>query len=719
MVSLSFLTLSSLLLLCLSSASATVEDDRKAYIVYMGALPSDSQYSATSHHQHILQQVTSSVENSLVRNYGRSFNGFEAKLTESEREKLSAMEGVVSIFPSKKLDLHTTRSWDFMGFGDEFKHNPEAESDIVVGVIDGGIWPESKSFSDKGLSPPPAKWKGVCKGGSNFTCNNKLIGARFYVSESARDFKGHGTHTSSIAVGSKVEGTSFYGIANGTARGGVPSARIAMYKVCTGPMCDTGAILAAFDDAIADGVDVITISMGGSPAPLESDPISIAAFHAMEKGILTVNSAGNTGQRQESTGSTSPWVLTVAASTTDRKFVTKVALGNGKELSGTSINSFKLNGTNFPFSYGKSGSRSCSEEDARRCKPGCIDLSLVGKILVCDESLLGTDLISSKAIGAIIQGKVSHPVINRRIPVAFVLQDQYSLLLSYINSTTKPEGTILKTETTNGADAPVIAPFSSRGPNTILGDILKPDIMAPGVNILAAYSPFAPLVSTDDDGRRSSYNFLSGTSMSCPHVAGVAAYLKTVYPKWSPSAIQSAIMTTAWPMNASISEDANEFAYGSGHLNPTKAADPGLVYETTGDDYLKMLCSANYTAIQLKVIAGRAVSCPKGLNLMIKDLNYPSMSARFNSSSKPSEITFSRTVTNVGPASSTYKAKVVSAASDLKVEIEPNTLSFKSVGEKKPFTVKVSGISSADFQSATLVWSDGSRTVRSPIVISS
>ncbi|XP_019057570.1 PREDICTED: subtilisin-like protease SBT4.5 [Tarenaya hassleriana] len=711
MASLSFLSLSSLLLLCLCSASATVEDDRKAYIVYMGALPSDSQYSAMSHHQHILQQVTSSVENSLVRNYGRSFNGFEAKLTESEREKLSAMEGVVSVFPSVKLSLQTTKSWDFMGFGDNFKRNPE--SDIVVGVIDSGIWPESKSFSDKGLSSPPAKWKGVCKGGSNFTCNNKLIGARFYVDKSARDFQGHGTHTSSTAAGSKVEGASFYGMANGTARGGVPSARIAMYKVCEGDSCDTGAILAAFDDAIADGVDVITISIGGDPVVLESDPISIAAFHAMEKGVLTVQSAGNSGPTSGTVGSNSPWILTVAASTTDRKFVTKVALGNGKELSGTSINGFKLNGTKFPFSYGESSSTSCGEEEVRMCSIGCIDFSLDGKILVCDQPIEEVDVESSKAVGVIIQGKVSRPVIST-VPLAVLPEDQYSLLTSYIKSTAKPEGTILKTETTNGVDAPVMASFSSRGPNTVLGDILKPDITAPGVNILAAYSAEATLVPGIDDGRRSSYSFLSGTSMSCPHVTGVAAYLKSVHPKWSTSTIKSAIMTTAWPMNVSSSEEVNEFAYGSGHLNPTKAADPGLVYEITGDDYLKMLCSANYTASELKAIAGRAVSCPKGSNLKIKDLNYPSMSAKF--SSRPSEITFLRTVTNVGPASSTYKAEVVSS-SDLKVEIKPNTLSFKSVGEKKSFTVKVSGISSVDFQSATLVWSDGSRTVRSPIVI--
>jgi len=158
-----------------------------------------------------------------------------------------------------------------------------------------------------------------------------LIGARDYTNEGTRDIEGHGTHTASTAAGNVVENTSFYGIGNGTARGGVPDSRIAAYKVCSGAGCSSEYILSAFDDAIADGVDVISASLGGDTAYMYGkDPIAIGAFHAMAKGILTVQSAGNNGPNP--TVSVAPWILTVAASTTNRRIVTKVVLGNGKTL---------------------------------------------------------------------------------------------------------------------------------------------------------------------------------------------------------------------------------------------------------------------------------------------------------------------------------------------------------------------------------------------------
>lgn len=160
---------------------------------------------------------------------------------------------------------------------------------------------------------------------------SKLIGARVYTSDgSARDTDGHGTHTASTAAGNYVKDASFYGIAKGTARGAVPSARIAAYKACDDQGCDSAAILAAFDDAIADGVDIITVSIGPSrPAPVSKDAVAQGALHASQKGILVVQAAGNSG----TVSSIAPWIFTVAASSTDRGIITKVALGNGTVLS--------------------------------------------------------------------------------------------------------------------------------------------------------------------------------------------------------------------------------------------------------------------------------------------------------------------------------------------------------------------------------------------------
>jgi subtilisin family serine protease len=164
---------------------------------------------------------------------------------------------------------------------------------------------------------------------------SKLIGARYYSStESARDDTGHGTHTASTVAGNAVKDVSFYGLAQGTARGGVPSARIAAYKVCTSSrLCSAHDTLAAFDDAIADGVDIITASVAFSMIQeFDVDPLSIGAFHAMERGILTSHAAGNNGPSGATVSSVAPWMLTVAASSMDRRIIDKVVLGNGRTI---------------------------------------------------------------------------------------------------------------------------------------------------------------------------------------------------------------------------------------------------------------------------------------------------------------------------------------------------------------------------------------------------
>ncbi|RZC71507.1 hypothetical protein C5167_034707 [Papaver somniferum] len=286
-----------------------LHDDRK---VYMGSLPSETQYHS------ILQEILE--EN---RNGGYSVCISKRETSTSNHEIMETAKRV-----------HTV------------------ESDTIVGVIDSGIWPESASFSDEGFGPPPKKWKGVCAGGQNFTCNKvyaKEVGDSF---PSARDIKGHGTHTASIAAGNMIKDASFYDVSKGTARGAVPSARIAVYKVCRSRLedeCYSHDILAGFDDAIADGVDILSLSMRSwPPTVFYEDPYAIGAFHAIEKDILTSQGAGNTGSSQ-TVLSTAPWMFTVGATITDRHLVTKVVLGNGKTLVGNGVNAFNLNGTKFPL----------------------------------------------------------------------------------------------------------------------------------------------------------------------------------------------------------------------------------------------------------------------------------------------------------------------------------------------------------------------------------
>ncbi|XP_058106319.1 cucumisin-like [Magnolia sinica] len=698
----------------------------------MGELPKNGVSAASLHHTMLEDVLGSSAaaKESLVYSYGRSFNGFAARLSPEEVKRFSEIDQVVSVLPDTLFKLHTTRSWDFMGFTQNQAYHSPNESNVIIGVIDTGVWPESKSFSDEGLSPPPAKWKGICQNENNFTCNNKLIGARYYNAydaylpedfKSPRDAEGHGTHTASTTAGREVTGASFYGLAEGVARGAVPNARIAIYKVCWLSVCAASDILAAFDDAIADGVDVLSLSIGPIFAlDYFYDPLSIGAFHALKKGILTVNSAGNSGFAG-SVVNVAPWSLNVAASTIDRKFVSQIVLGNGDIIKGNSINAFTLNGKEFPLIYAgdapniSAGFQSIS---AKYCLYDWLDANKVqGKIVLCDFHYDGSGPFLANGVGAIMAGDgYTDLSLSYIFPATRIDREDSDKIMDYIQSSSTPTATILAGETWKDVVAPRVATFSSRGPNVITPDILKPDLTAPGVNILAAWSGTAAPSFSRLDKRQVAYNIISGTSMACPHASGAAAYVKSIHPTWSPAAIKSALMTTANITDPRKNEDA-EFAYGAGHINPLAAVDPGLVYDAAEQDYINFLCSQGYDRSTLELVTGEASNCTTNTTGGAWDLNYPSFSLSIRDG-QPINGSFSRTVTNVGPSNSTYNA-IVQAPLSLEITIEPSILSFSAIGEKKSFTVKVQGdvISQQLIISASIVWSDGVHRVRSPIAV--
>nr|POF27184.1 subtilisin-like protease sbt4.4 [Quercus suber] len=560
-------------------------------------------------------------------------------------KKWKGMNEVLSVFPSRTLQLQTTRSWNFVGLTETAKRNPTVESDVIVGVIDSGIWPESESFRDEGFGPSPKKWK----------VNLLELELTPRVKVLPQGMMKKALHE---------EGFHLQGLQH------------------TKPVIHLGVKNRTY------GVDFITISVSGEPIPFKSDAIAISSFHAMEKGVLTLQSAGNNGPIASTVSSVAPWLFSLAASSTDREII---------------INSFTLNGTKFPLVYWKDASSNCNGSDARSNAEGCLDSSLVeGKIIVCDDIQGFEEAYRAGALGVIMLNDERKDVaLVFPLPASTLAIDQYGALQSFLSSTKNPKGSILKSEATKNTHAPVVASFSARGPNSVVGYILKPDISAPGIDILAAYSPDASPSGVDDDKRSVKYSILSGTSMACPHVAGAAAYLKTFHPDWSPSAIKSALMTTAWPMNATKQDEYadGEFAFGVGHINLVKAIEPGLVYEASKDDYLKMLCSLNISSFG---------TCPKDVRGSPKDLNYPSMQAQVEAV-KSFTVEFPRTVTNVGPAVSKYEAKVVVANSEINVIVKPSTLSFKSSGEKKSFIVTVfgKGLHTSNRLSESLVWSDG------------
>ncbi|KAJ1403411.1 Peptidase S8/S53 domain [Sesbania bispinosa] len=576
----------------------------------------------------------------------------------------------------------------------------------------------------------------------------KLIGARYfnkgYASvagplnssfDSPRDNEGHGSHTLSTAGGNMVPGVSVFGQGSGTAKGGSPRARVAAYKVCWPPIsgdeCFDADILAGFDMAIHDGVDVLSVSLGGSASAFFNDSVSIGSFHAAKKGIVVVCSAGNSGPADATAENLAPWYITVGASTMDREFPSYVVLGNKISLKGASLSAARLAHKFYPI-IKATGAKlaSATTEDAVLCQNGTLDPNKVkGKIVVC---LRGVNARVDKGEQALLAGAVGMVLANDKSNGNEILADPHLLpashinftngvaVFDYINSTKFPVAYITHPKTKlHTKPAPFMAAFSSKGPNTIVPEILKPDITAPGVSVIAAYTEAEGPTNQEFDKRRIPYNSVSGTSMSCPHISGIVGLLKTLYPSWSPAAIKSAIMTTATtldnevePLLNATDSQATPFSYGAGHVEPNRAMDPGLVYDTTMDDYVNLLCALGYNETQISMFTEDPYQCHKNFSLL--NLNYPSITVPNLSGS----VTVTRTLKNVG-SPATYIAHVQNP-NGISISVEPNILKFKKVGEEKSFkvTLKVKqGKATNNCVFGKLIWSDGKHYVRSPIVV--
>ncbi|OMP01832.1 hypothetical protein COLO4_11530 [Corchorus olitorius] len=717
------------------------------------------------HHTHWYDSSLKSVSASaqMLYTYDNVIHGFSTRLTNEEAQQLETQPGILGVLPELRYELHTTRTPEFLGLSKAADLFPESESasEVIIGVLDTGVWPESKSFADAGLGPIPSRWKGACESGTNFTsanCNRKLIGARYFAqgyeaalggidvtkeSKSPRDDDGHGTHTASTAAGSEVAGASLLGFAAGTARGMATRARVAVYKVCWIGGCFSSDILAAMDKAIDDGVDVLSMSLGGGMSDYYRDSVAIGAFAAMEKGILVSCSAGNAGPGPYSLSNVAPWITTVGAGTLDRDFPAFVTLGNGKNFSGVSLykgNSNSLPGKMLPFVYAGNASNATN---GNLCMMGTlIPEKVAGKIVLCDRGMnarvqKGAVVKAAGGAGMVLANTAANGeelvADAHLLPATAVGQKSGDVIKSYLFSESNPTVTILFEGTKVGIEpSPVVAAFSSRGPNSITPEILKPDLIAPGVNILAGWSGAVGPTGLATDDRRVDFNIISGTSMSCPHVSGLAGLLKAAHPDWSPAAIRSALMTTAYTeyknkqkmQDIATGKASTPFDHGAGHVDPVSALDPGLVYDLNVDDYLGFLCGLNYSAFQIRALAKRNFSCDDSKKYSVTDLNYPSFAVNFDTISGGSNVLkYTRTLTNVG-SPGTYKVSVSpDQIPGVKISIQPETLSFSKANEKKSYTVTFTGStnsqsSSNSFSFARLEWSDGKHIVGSPIAIS-
>ncbi|GMY28698.1 subtilisin-like protease SBT1.9 [Fagus crenata] len=654
----------------------------------------------------------SSPSSKLIYSYTHVIDGFAASLSPSELQALKTSSGYVSSIRDLPVKADTTHSSQFLGLNSKTGAWPVSNygQDVIIGLVDTGITPESESYNDKGLSKVPSRWKGKCESGSGTSfCNKKLIGAQFFnkgliaknpnltktINNSTRDTDGHGTHTSSTAAGNYVQGASYFGYAPGTTRGIAPKAQ-----------------WPSIDQAILDGVDVISLSLGLDGVPLYADPIAIATFAALEKGIFVSTSAGNEGPFLGNLHNGIPWVLTVAAGSMDRDYNGVVNLGNGGSIPGLSLFVGNSSSNQIPIVF---------MDACDKIK----ELRKVGyKIVVCQDK---NDSLFDQ-VSNVDKAKVAAGVfITNNTDLEFLIQATFpAIFLNPKNG----EAQAWCSKTTLGIKpAPTASSYSSRGPSPSCPFVLKPDILAPGSLVLAAWPSKIPVANVGGSQLYSNFNLLSGTSMSCPQAAGVAALLKAVHPEWSPAAIRSALMTTSDALDNRLSpitdlgddnNPASPLAIGAGHINPNKALDPGLIYDVNSQDYVNVLCGLKYSMSQIQVITNSASNNCSNPSL---DLNYPSFIAFFNANDSNSNLKtvqdFHRTVTNVGEGQSTYVASVT-PMKGVQVSVTPGKLVFKEKNEKQTFKLSITG---PRFLKEGLVfgylrWVDSAskRVVSSPIV---
>ncbi|WVZ74288.1 hypothetical protein U9M48_022495 [Paspalum notatum var. saurae] len=751
--------------LLVSTGTAVAHNDHGVHKNYLVIVRTPYEYNrslfkdVSSWHASLLASVCDMAEEELdkdpsamarlIYSYRHVVNGFAARLTVEEVRSMAGMDWFVKAMPEKTYRLMTTHTPEMLGLtGTTFPgglwNKTNMGEGIIIGVLDDGINPGHPSFDATGIRPPPAKWKGRCDFNSS-VCNNKLIGARSFYESAKWKWRGiddpvlpvsmgsHGTHTSSTAAGAFVPGANVMGNGVGTAAGMAPRAHIALYQVCFEDKgCDRDDILAAMDDAIDEGVDVLSLSLGDDEAgDFAYDPIALAGYTAIMKGVFVSAAGGNMGPDPATVANEAPWLLTVAAATTDRRFVASVKLGNGVEFDGESLFQPK----DFP-SVQRPLVRDLSDgtcSDEKVLTPEHVG----GKIVVCDAGgnftalEMGAALRAGGAAGMIVItieefGSVIQPKAHA-LPASQVTYTAGQRIRAYMNSTNNPTGELVFKGTVLGnRDSPVVAVFSSRGPSKQNQGILKPDITGPGVNIIAGVPKPAGLM-TPPNPLAAKFDILSGTSMATPHLSGIAAVIKKAHPTWTPAAIKSALITTAdtkdrqgKPIAAHDGYPANMLTLGAGFVNPMKALSPGLVYNLTAVDYIPYLCGLKYSDHEISSIIHPLppVSCAQMPVVEQKDLNYPSITAFLDQ--EPYVVNASRMVTNVGRGRSVYVAKV-EVPSTLSVTVTPDTLRFKKVNQAKRFTVTIRPVGAPLMKGIVeghLTWVSTQNVVSSPILVS-
>lgn len=627
----------------------------------------------------------------------------------------------------------------------QFGSDAQAGAGVIIGDIDTGFWPENPSFAAFAGDGPKAgmiqkKFHGICDttGEDPVSCNNKVIGARYFDAAglshanpgeftSPRDYDGHGSHTASTAAGQPVQAT-INGSDAGPLEGMAPAARLSIYKVLYENAANTQAsgsgadIDAAVEAAVNDGVDVINFSIGDNVDTFGSD--EFAFLNAAAAGVFVSAAAGNAGPGASTIDNAMPWETTDAAGTFDENFPMQVKLGNGATYNGvgrgSGVGSSPLiDSANAGFSTG-SPAELCFSAASNGGTPALDPAKVAGKIVLCKR---GTNARVDKSLAVKQAGGVGMILYNASdaqefdadfhfVPTDHINNTDGLAIKSYIAGTASPTASLSPITGTPTPEAPVVAAFSSRGPSLFNGGNLgKPDIMAPGVDMVAAVSP--------ENHAGNLWDAESGTSMATPHIAGIAALLISKHPDWTPMEVKSAMMTTAsTTTNKGNPINATPFDMGSGEVDPAPAFDPGLVYNSGVVDWIQYSCS-----VGVHLSSNGTDLCTVFPAIKTSDLNYPSIAA----GALPGTQTITRTVTDVagtqGPPGPDHYTVQVTNPDGYNVSVSPSSFDIKP-GQSVTYTVTITRTTAPlnAYRFGQLVWSDGTgsghgHTVRSPISI--
>ena len=638
----------------------------------------------------------------------------------------------------------------------QFGSDAQAGAGVIIGDIDTGFWPENPSFAAFSGDGPKAgeiqkKFHGICDttGEDPVTCNNKVIGARYFDAAglstanpreftSPRDYDGHGSHTASTAAGQPVEAT-INGSDAGPLEGMAPGARLSIYKVLYENAANTTSsgssvdIAAAVEAAVNDGVDVINFSVGDNVDTFGTD--EFAFLNAAAAGVFVSAAAGNAGFGASTIDNAMPWQTTDAAGTYDENFPMRVTLGNGATYDGIGrgsgvgtsplIDSVNAGLTGAPAS----SVELCFSKEWTGGTQILDPAKVAGKIVLCKR---GTNDRIDKSRAVKEAGGVGMILYNASdaqssvadfhfVPTAQINNTNGVAIKTYIGSAgSSATASLSPVVGAPTPEAPVVADFSSRGPSLFNGgDLGKPDIMAPGVDMVAAVSP--------ENHSGNLWDSESGTSMATPHITGIAALLIARHPDWSPMEVKSAMMTTANPIDnkgnpiqAQGTGLATQFDMGAGQVNPGPAFDPGLVYNSGIIDWLKYSCGRG---VNIGFSDG-TTSCGRFGAIPANQLNYPSIAA----GALPGTQTVTRTVTDVsgppspGNSADHYTVQVTNPAG-YDVTVTPSQFDIKP-GQSVSYTVTITRTTAPlnAYRFGQLVWTDGSgkghgHSVRSPISI--